>query len=276
MNKPTDIYLTEEVGQFAKKNPNFNITDLQNEAVFFIIGVLFVFAAYTLAKAGLTKMWSASIGSHAESNEKIKAFGVSLVVIVVTMSLLSYLGVFSSDYSLKPLSSSPSSQPSLGTVPTPAHAPTGFSDQNLVAMLETEAKNREFLESFQGIQINKKACTAIGQTNCTSVGGMGAGTLAMLESLKRVCTCNFVITGGTEWWTHSTATRHRPGQSTAVDLSFGNKNSGVSKFIYESPLFKGSDKVWPRCYTAFIWSGFYFCDEKDNGSQPRHWHIQPL
>ena len=275
MNKPSDIYLTEEVGNFSKNNPNFNITDLQNELVFFIIGILFVFAAYRLGSAGLTKIYSASVSSQSESNEKIKAFGISLIVIVLTMSLFSYLGVFTSDFSLKPLSSgSPSSLGVVGT-PSPNPTPTGSIDQNLSAILATEDTNRKFLETFQNIQINKKACTSVGQTNCTSVGGMGGRTLAMLESLKRACNCKMTVTGGTEWWIHSKTTKHRPGESTAVDLSFGSKDRDVSKFIYESPLFK-KETAWSNCYARFSWSGFTFCDEKENGSQPRHWHIQPI
>jgi hypothetical protein len=273
MNKPSDIYLTEEVGNFSKNNPNFSITDLQNEVVFFIIGILFVFAAYRLGSAGLTKLYSASASSHSESNEKIKAVGVSLIVIVITMGLFSYLGGFSSDFSLKPLSSGTPS--TLGLVGTPNPNPTGSTDQRLSAILSTEDTNRNFLENFQNIQINKKACTSIGQTNCTSVGGMGARTLAMLESLKKTCNCKMTVTGGTEWWLHSRTTRHQPGESTAVDLSFGSRDRDVSKFIYESPLFK-KEVPWSNCYARFSWSGFTFCDEKENSSQPRHWHIQPI
>jgi hypothetical protein len=275
MNKPSDIYLTEEVENFSKNNPNFNITDLQNEAIFFIIGIFFVFAAYRLGSAGLTKLYSASASSHSESNEKIKAVGVSLVVIVLAMTLFSYLGVFTSDFSLKPLSSgTPSNLGVVGTT-NPNPTPTGSTDQKLSAMLATEDANRKYLEVFQGIPINKKACTSVGQTNCTSVGGMGASTLAMLESLKRACNCKMTVTGGTEWWIHSGKTRHQPGESTAVDLSFGSRGGDVSKFIYESPFFK-KEVPWSNCYARFSWSGFTFCDEKEKDSQPRHWHIQPI
>ncbi len=70
--------------------------------------------------------------------------------------------------------------------------------------------------AMSGISINKADCTYVGQTNCTSLDGIPKSTIQSLANLKNEAGESFQITGGTEYWLHST---HGPGKPI-VDIKF--------------------------------------------------------
>ncbi len=70
------------------------------------------------------------------------------------------------------------------------------------------------------VSVNKKNCTYVGEKDCTSVYGLSGDTIASILNLSLKCGgvgsrgCDVQITGGTEYWLHST---HGGGKT--VDLS---------------------------------------------------------
>jgi hypothetical protein len=125
-----------------------------------------------------------------------------------------------------------------------------------------------------GVSVNVRACSSIGQRECTNVGGMPPEVVSMLKSLKAACGCSVIVSGGTEWWSHST---HGPG-ILAVDLQIPQINSipnlNDPLYVYlKSQTSLGSSNI---CHTAVTWSGWKFCDEKSGAtvnSTKRHWHV---
>ncbi len=128
-----------------------------------------------------------------------------------------------------------------------------------------------------GVDINvPNGCTTIGQGGCTNVGGMPQEVISMLASLKSACGCRVVVSGGTEWWAHST---HGPGVMV-VDLqiprgSGGAPNLSDSLYVFISSQAKigGSS----NCHSSYSWNGWNFCDEKTGAtalSTSRHWHVK--
>ena len=66
---------------------------------------------------------------------------------------------------------------------------------------------------LSSIKINNAACTYIGETNCTNVGGLYFTIIDSINTLKKSCdswitkeklgtSCDIVLTAGTEWWLH--------------------------------------------------------------------------
>lgn len=76
------------------------------------------------------------------------------------------------------------------------------TDPRLQQMLSTESANRGLLAG--SVTFNNGPCTQIGQRNCTSVGGLPQKAISDILSLRTQCSCDLVITGGTEWWLHTT------------------------------------------------------------------------
>ncbi|MEN9551807.1 MAG: hypothetical protein RI935_184 [Candidatus Parcubacteria bacterium] len=141
---------------------------------------------------------------------------------------------------------------------------TGVNDQTVRQTL-----------SQAGIDINRAACSSIAQRSCTNVGGMTKDVIQMLISLKAACDCAVTVSGGTEWWSHST---HGPGVST-VDLriptgvsGLPNLNDPLYKFISSQSYIGNSGS----CHAVYKWGGWTFCDEKKGAtsfSTGRHWHV---
>ncbi len=59
-------------------------------------------------------------------------------------------------------------------------------------------------QNNHSITVNKSECVAIGQSNCTSLYGLPKSTVKNLKDLAEHAKESFVITGGTEYWLHST------------------------------------------------------------------------
>lgn len=105
----------------------------------------------------------------------------------------------------------------------PSYAPNVFSEEQgaLSRILQNESSTRAVL-SAAGIGFNKPPCSQVFQTNCTDVGLLGVSAVTGLENLKSNCqravgNCPIMVSGGTEWWLHSS---HGPNLSI-VDLAKG-------------------------------------------------------
>lgn len=66
------------------------------------------------------------------------------------------------------------------------------------------------------ISVNKSECVAVNQSKCTSLYGLPKSTVENLKDLAEHANESFVITGGTEYWLHST---HGPGKPI-VDIGY--------------------------------------------------------
>ncbi len=165
------------------------------------------------------------------------------------------------------------SKPAVSLTPAPVTpkpattTPTGSASE--VTIRERFAK--------AGIEINKSAC-GVGQTsNCTNVAGLPEETINMLLSLKSICGCSVVITGGTEPGHQTHGVGKRP-----VDLRIiTDRNGEVSKddklylFLKNNSTIFGPKKRSDGtllCVQQYKWVGsnYIFCDEVGGD---RHWHV---
>lgn len=120
-----------------------------------------------------------------------------------------------------------------------------------------------------GIKVKDPTCTLVGQKNCTSVNGLGNNSFSGLGSLKRMCPdCEIVVTGGTEYWLHSSDTRHRPGNSV-VDLRQNTKLNDTIKSGTSLGIQSKCSGLGPA-YKLGIGT---YVDEPDSQGEGRHWHV---
>ena len=146
-------------------------------------------------------------------------------------------------------------------------SPTNASMQ--AAINEDAVIRQDLLAS--NIGVNKPVCPNPSSSNCTTVGGLPAGTIAMLKNVRSSCpTGPFILSGGTEAG-HSS---HGPGKYP-VDISINQSSSQVESCIRSfTPSSRkpknasGGELCYPgKVYERF---GFVFCDEQ-GGDRP--WHV---
>ncbi len=102
----------------------------------------------------------------------------------------------------------------------------------LDAILQDETRMRTLLATTNtNITLNAAQCTSLSQTSgCTNVGLLPDFVVNRLDSLQKACSaatgaiCNIVISGGTEFWMH---TSHGPGIPT-LDL---RKDANLISYI---------------------------------------------
>lgn len=133
-----------------------------------------------------------------------------------------------------------------------------------------ESRVRAELQSA-GISVNKSMCPRYGATNCTMVGRLNSQTLSNVKKVKSACVasdpkCAVTITGGTEYWIHSSGGNHP--KFTAVDMSLNN--STFNSFITKNGKNVGASK---SCTRRFEYGGLRFCDEI---SKDPHWHVDTI
>ena len=171
-----------------------------------------------------------------------------------------------------------------GTATTPSSQPaTTGDDIAMQTILSTELSKRTKLVGV--IVTSTKgggACTYISQKGCTSIGGLDDSAIDVLNSLKQDCgggNCSVAITGGTEWWAHSSGTLHRPGNAV-FDLNCNHpigrapcttNGDRLNTFLESLP--KGPARGG-LCSEVYLYKNFNFCNETIAGNSG-HWHIQP-
>lgn len=115
------------------------------------------------------------------------------------------------------------------------------------------------------VSINRANCAQVGSRGCTSVHQLGQSAISGTKNLRRDCNCAITITGGTEYWLHSTNTSHRPGNST-VDL---RETPDLNRYLTGS---EGS----PRNGTRVSRNGGTYTYETfgaNSSNNGAHWHV---
>lgn len=115
------------------------------------------------------------------------------------------------------------------------------------------------------VSINRANCAQIGSRGCTSVYQLGQSAISGVKNLRRDCNCSVTITGGTEYWLHSTNTSHRPGRST-VDI---RETADINRYLTGS---EGS----PRNGTRVNRGGGTYTYETfgaNTSNNGAHWHV---
>lgn len=126
---------------------------------------------------------------------------------------------------------------------------------------------RELLTSGNsGVSVNKANCDHIGQTNCTSLYGLSLSAVNGLKKLAQDCKCAVRVTGGTEYWLHSSGTQHRPGGSVVDISAFGAVNTYVTDNNTTSNL--GCNEKFDKNGVTFSWES-----ASCSGSSGNHWHV---
>jgi hypothetical protein len=174
-------------------------------------------------------------------------------------------------------SSGTQTQPGTGTTGGGnINVPTGAREALFAAVLAGDDAVYKRLTGA-GVQVKTNyPCTKLDQSDCTSLGGMREDTQQMLIRLKSTCSCEVVVTGGTEFWSHGApgdntgaSTQHKPG-GRAVDI---RTTTSLSNYI--QTVFAPSGDT--RCGKTYVWSSFTFCLEKPgtfDKTTDGHWHVQ--
>ncbi|MDO8481891.1 MAG: hypothetical protein Q7S75_02310 [bacterium] len=151
------------------------------------------------------------------------------------------------------------------TAPPSSIANVSPADQRVIGMITSDENRVWNILRSGGISRNKGQCTSTMQTNCTSLGGLGAPAVNGLLNLKSTCGCAVTVTGGTEWWLHTSGTSHGPGNSV-VDLA---PSSSLNDYL----LGPGTA---PSSGTQVTKNGARYKYETtgDNGvATGNHWHV---
>lgn len=125
------------------------------------------------------------------------------------------------------------------------------------------------------IGINAAACRIDGdKASCTNVKGLDSTSLPSsvqaIKNLQSACGCNVVITGGTEYWKHSTHAIN----SGVFDLRYDQANTALINTIKsQNPQGKASFSGNMR----WLYNGFWYTDETsaEKHGGKRHWHVCP-
>lgn len=147
--------------------------------------------------------------------------------------------------------------------------PVGTTDEECHRLImEDEEDKRAALETAH-ININANPCASPDPNvhGCTNVGLLNDATLANIIKVKTECNCAITITGGTEYWLHSSGGNHK--RFIALDLSIGG--NALDTFI-RSKQSRGSSS---GCNERYEYSGLLFCDEQIAGNPP-HWHVDTI
>lgn len=168
--------------------------------------------------------------------------------------------------STAPGSTTSSSTPT--TLPAGACVDRNCPNSKLQEILADEQRVRGLLSGKVETNNNGSWCTRVGQERCTNVGLLPADVISMLIQLQAACNCKVVISGGTEWWAHST---HGPGVS-AVDVQIGNPT--LDAYIKRQPTSPTSG----RCAggVVYVFQGWRFCNEGQGAyakTTGAHWHV---
>jgi hypothetical protein len=120
-----------------------------------------------------------------------------------------------------------------------------------------DASERSRLEGA-GVEVKDPACTRIGQEGCTSVHGLDPNVIAAIINLKKKCNCSLAITGGTEYWLHSTHSNNR-----TVDF----RNNDLTTWLGGTGGSCGAKKT--KEGVTFTWE-----DNTCSWRPSPHWHVR--
>ncbi len=102
------------------------------------------------------------------------------------------------------------------------------------------------------------------ENHCTNVAGLPGGTVSFLVGLPSACSCNVIITGGTENG-HASHGANIP----VFDLS---KSVTLYNFIKTNASIKANPSFCKShggtCHQKWLYNGYWFTDEDS-----KHWHV---
>ncbi|OHA88532.1 MAG: hypothetical protein A2653_02060 [Candidatus Zambryskibacteria bacterium RIFCSPHIGHO2_01_FULL_43_25] len=256
-----------------------------------VIGVAGALAVIMIVIGGIEYLSTDSMFGKEGGKEKIKNAVWGLILAIGAYAILNTISPRLVNFSLI-----------LSSIPPPATTtPVGGGSAGCVGTNSCVAGDPWPDDSFVRLQkllsggnipVNKNNCKTVGETNCTSVYGLGYGAIDGVIQLKRNCeaqgniTCSVVVTGGTEYWLHGSqtgaakttinlnTTGHKPGNSV-VDIS--SSYSNLNDFITDSSKSGSYKRV--SCS-----QGGCTCSNKGPGwlignavyvreSSPDHWHV---
>lgn len=261
-----------------------SIGDVTSFLLTFSVSLCLVAVVFRVMYGGFTKMTTDSVYKKTESSEIIaRAIGglvsalfISLIIHVINPDMWRN-GLDFASYKVDKIDTPKQDTATSILFPTTISVPTPSANEEkfLTKIKPYEQFVRDSL-GLNGIKINRAleanqgACQSTTQKDCTTVGGLPELTPIFLKKLKNECTkfskteCEIVITGGTEFWLHSS---HGP-EKNVVDL---RKNDALDLFLKTkgTPMDPGTS-----CVTAVFWQAWNFCDEKSSKNfSGIHWHI---
>lgn len=251
--------------QFSVINSETSFSDYLNLIFKIGIGIAAGLAVIQIVIGGIQYMASESPFKLGDAKSKIEG---AILGLILALGIYIFLYTINPDLvslNLNIAKTAPSATG--GVVVTRGEiTPTTESDSRLVAILKDEQNMRDRLKAI-GVGINNPACQKVNQEKCTTVGLLPVFVVERLERLVSACgNCVVVVSGGTEWWSHTT---HGPGKPV-VDI---RKNTALDKYVKSGDLGnvgkttkKTYQKVFPIGGTGGKNVNFY--DEDD-----LHYHV---
>jgi hypothetical protein len=252
------------------------ITEYIPQVLRLVIALAGAMAVIMLIFAGFQYISSEGFGKKSDAKEKIQNALLGLLLVIGSYSILYTINpdLLTLNLNINPVhrgtpleSETPENLPPAPPGPTPTM--DWFPDDQ-----ERYVLNR------LGINIKgNPSCTTIGQSDCTSVYGIGTAVEEELAVLKESCkknNCNITITGGTEYWLHcvptslpkpcidlsTNKTRHIPGGG-AVDLAL---DPGLLEFLKK----QGPGTTATSCSTGIMYVYNNYRYVLENGD---HFHV---
>ncbi len=135
---------------------------------------------------------------------------------------------------------------------------------------------------IKGVSVNAKACTTVGERNCTSLY-FEENTLETLKNglteLQKACNnCNIVITGGSEVWLHKTHNVNKPTVDLRSVVPKGSPDADIKK-LNQAISGEKNEKFIGGCQENKHLKErkeIYFSlaeDKNCKGNPSPHWHI---
>lgn len=110
------------------------------------------------------------------------------------------------------------------------------------------------------VGINARPCRGVGDTGCTNVAGLPSSAVNFVKNLASACGCTVIISGGTEYWLHTTHAANKPIFDLRIKAS-GPEAAATSYIVANGTGKRSSFKN----YRVFL-NGFWLTNEGD------HWH----
>ena len=278
---------------FDLNNHASSMTDALTLVTTVAFTTIFVLGMTRLVFAGVLLVKAEGQAQMAEAKEVLKKVMFGIIGVLLMWLLLLWINpdMLRGDLGLGSIGVGSAGTQTVTATPTtgtPINPGTLTASQlALQTMVSTEATIRGQLNGVNVTSTNGNiSCTSIGQTGCTSVGGLRADAITVLNQLRVACgmTCAVTITGGTEWWLHgnrsaditNSGTNHMPGNAV-FDLNCSHGSATTCGTDQLSLFLKGQPSqvsTTSRCSEIFIYGGFKFCNETITGNPP-HWHVEP-
>lgn len=228
------------------------------KAFFITAGVL---ATLMLIIGGFQYMTSEAVGNKSAAVSRMQSAVGGLFLALFSYFILANINedLVNVNFELTPIKGIEKPQVSDGATPTtPTPAPGGAwpSDADI---------RNQFKLSGIGVvgTVTNEPCAFVGDAGCTSLYGLPSTVLPKLVDLNKKCEggCGIVVTGGTEYWAHSS---HGVGKAI-VDI---DDNSKLDAYITKNGIRNDSIKCGLASAPKYniLGSGTYV----DEGN---HWHV---